>query len=264
MTNQDLEHIGAYLRGELNEEQRQLLEDRLEQDADFESLFRLEKAQFEALSDGLWSTDVTANEELEQYKVAARSQAVRNLNAQLESRRSGNSDSKVIPLYKRPLFKWVAAVVLIALVMASLLLGGKRSPETLYAQYIDLDDVPSLTSRSNEDSLLTNFETVFKAGNYRQFITEVETISNREDENASLLIYKGLSYLELNNAEAALNSFDDLIESDLLDAPRGYWFKALAFLKTGQSEKAREVLQLLVEADSYKAEEAAEILQKLK
>ncbi|WP_435578127.1 anti-sigma factor family protein [Gilvibacter sp.] len=208
MTNQDLKDIIALLRGELTADEAQRLQKRLEADPELMEYYLLEKQQFEALDESQWPKATTDDKDFKKFHKAAQSDAVINLQQQLEARKVNTT--KVIPLYQRSYFKWVAAVAIIALVVSGLLLGGQEDPQTLYAQYIDMDDVPTLTVRSDSDSIYGVLENQFQSGNYQEFLSNLQE-NDTLPANASLLLYEGLAYTELNNATKAIETFDELI-----------------------------------------------------
>ncbi|MDC7996676.1 anti-sigma factor family protein [Gilvibacter sediminis] len=260
MTNQDLKEISALLRGELSAEEAQSLQNRLEADPELMENYLLEKQQFTALDESQWLKANTADKDFKKFHNAAQSDAVKNLNQHLETRK--HSPTKVVPLYQRTYFKWVAAVAVIALVISGILLGGQDDPQTLYAQYIDMDDVPTLTVRSDRDSIYGILENQFQNGNYQEFLSNLKE-NDTLPANASLLLYEGLAYNELNDAPKAIETFDELIASDLIDAPRGYWFKALALIKSEDVNEAKTVLEFIVNNNLYNADKAKELLSDL-
>ena len=260
MTNQDLKDIIALLRGELTADDAQRLQNRLEADPELMEIYLLEKQQFEALDESQWPKATPADEDFKKFHNAAQSDPVKNLHQYLESRKG--TPTKVIPLYQRSYFKWAAAVVIIALVVSGLLLGGQQDPQTLYAQYLDMDDVPTLTVRSESDSIYGVLENQFQNGNYQEFLSNLQE-NDTLPANASLLLYEGLAYNELNNAARSIEAFDELIASDLIDAPRGHWFKALALLKSEDVNEAKTVLDFIVNNDLYNADKAKELLSDL-
>lgn len=261
MSQQDLEYIIAFLRDELDEVQRQDFLTRLDSEANFKALFDLEKQQFDALGDASWPLADSKDETLKMYEQAANSDTIKALNDKLNSRKG--RQKKSVPVYKLPLVRWAAAVVLIALVLASLLLGGKQTPQELYAQYLNLDDIPSLTVRSDQDSTLVAMEGMFRSGYYGSFINLAREHAELVENNSSLLLYQGLSYLEQQKLDEAISVFDKLIASDLIDAPRGHWFKALAYLKRNQPEKAKEILEYIINNKLFNTSEAEALLKQL-
>lgn len=260
MTDQDLKIITAHLRGELSETAQEAFLKRLSSDTEFKEAYLLEKAQFEVLAADNWTTASKVDPEFDKFHKAAKSESVRSLARELETR--SNSKGRVRSLYRRPYFKWAAAVVLVALVLGSLFLGAKEDPQTLYAQYIDLDDIPYLTVRSDSDSIYSILEQEFRSENYDDFLNLLE----QQDElnpNASIYLYEGMAHIALNNNTKALSVFETLIASDLMDAPRGYWFKALALLKSGKIDEAKDLLSYIDDNNLYNSDKAKELLREL-
>lgn len=264
MTQEESEQIGAFLRGDLTKAELEKFNARLESDGDFKRQFEIEQKLFLALGDTNWATTSSSDPGFEQMYKAASSDEIKQLDQLLTQRRTGSKEAKVIPLYKKPWFKWVAAIIVVGLVVSSLLLGGKQSPEELYASYLNLEEVPTLTVRGSDTIALNNkLEALFASADYDGFLSVFENTGDGLEPNPTLLTYAGLAYLKTDRDKMALKSFDQLIASTFLDAQRGYWYKALVYLKMGQSEQAKTILQKIDSESLYKAESAREILEKL-
>ena len=69
--------------------------------------------------------------------------------------------------------------------------------------------------------------------------------------------------MESGNLENAKTTFDQLIESDLLDASKGYWYKALLFLKKGEEQEAKVILEKIKSESLYNSLKAGELLEEL-
>ena len=61
----------------------------------------------------------------------------------------------------------------------------------------------------------------------------------------------------------AIETFNQLIESKLLDASKGYWYKALAYVKAGDKEQAKALLEKITSDSLYNHQKAEELLDKL-
>jgi len=140
-----------------------------------------------------------------------------------------------------------------------------NSTEDLFLKHYNLNDLPSLAKRSDANNDLTKGMNAFKIKEYKKALYFFGKINEKYIlKNPSLFLYVGVANLELNKNEKAINTFDKLINSNLLDASKGYWFKALVYLKSKNVVKAKETLLIIASNKSnYKYKEAKSILEKL-
>jgi len=139
-------------------------------------------------------------------------------------------------------------------------------PEKLFAQYYTNDDLPSVITRDDGLTLFENGVLAFQDANFQEALEYFEQYENETgSKEVSLSLYRGATYLELNNSEAAIQEFDQVIASNSLDRSKGLWFKAMAYLKSKDETKAIEMLiEITEDASNFNAEEAMDILAKLK
>ena len=77
--------------------------------------------------------------------------------------------------------------------------------------------------------------------------------------------YTGLCYLEKNNFDNAIMSFQKVIdEKDNLFTEQAEWYMALCFLKTNETKNAFTILNRIVETKGYYQKNAKELLKKMK
>ena len=89
-------------------------------------------------------------------------------------------------------------------------------------------------------------------------------MANEANPNPEAHLYIGASYLQLDNQKETIEAYDTLINSNALNRSKGYWFKALAYLKFGEEEKAKAALvQIKNNPTFFKHQEAIELLDKL-
>ncbi len=83
-------------------------------------------------------------------------------------------------------------------------------------------------------------------------------ISRLNDDDATAVFYKGLSYLYVGEYQNAITSFSSLETSRYNEQAR--WFTALALLKSGKITEGKIVLNAIVSNNGYKSSEARELL----
>ncbi len=161
----------------------------------------------------------------------------------------------------------IAVAASIALLISFFLNDGKKTNSEVYSLYDSWNELPSLIERGHsENEALVNGERAFERGDYKVAKEHLnEAISNMEDFNAHAVLYLGLSQLELNEYDEALSSFQKLIESNSIDASKGYWYKGLAYLKMDDKVNAVDLFEKIVaNTANYNYEKAIEVLEKIK
>jgi len=165
---------------------------------------------------------------------------------------------------KKNYFSYIAIAASIVVLVGYFIFNSSPTSLEIYSEYNNWSNLPSLTSRSDSDNaLLVNGEKAFldkdfeKAENY--FSTYLKDLNH-----PNALLYFGVSNMELGNHDKALNAFNQLIESNAIDSSKGYWYKALTYLKMDDRESVIETLNIILENGSnYNYTEAQELLEKL-
>ncbi len=155
-----------------------------------------------------------------------------------------------------------AAAILVIFLISQLVFQQNATPQELYAEYKNWEDVPSLTVKGTPDAEMAQAEALFLERKYAEAITIFE--KQLPTQHPHLLIYMGISYLELNAIEKARHSFDTLLQSNTLDSHKAYWYIALSYLKQGDHTKAITYLELVrSNPKNYGYEQAEELLEAL-
>ncbi|WP_290702158.1 tetratricopeptide repeat protein, partial [Lacinutrix sp.] len=78
-------------------------------------------------------------------------------------------------------------------------------------------------------------------------------------------LYLGVSQLELENYTEALKNFQKIIDSKTMDQSKGYWYKALTYLKMDDRENAIKEFEISAYSPKhFNHVEARELLKELK
>lgn len=269
MINEDDQLIHDFLNGLLSEVQIKEVEQRMHLDSIFREKILIEKQLFETLNPNDWSFAENVNhQKKETYSTIYNSkeatdfkQTLIKVNSEYQNSQK-NTSKKTI----RKFFYPVAAAILI--------IGGlifmypkKENLKDVYASSINFSELPSMVVRSESESksTLIKAQNAFEAKDYKNALV---LISSQEKvirkQRGVLLLYKGISQMELEDYDTALKTFDSLSTSNFIDAPKGIWYKALLFLKKGDKKAARIALEKIISnPNHYKYEKAKEILKKL-
>lgn len=141
------------------------------------------------------------------------------------------------------------------------------SNDNIYEDYNSWNELPSLIERGDAlDSNLEQAENAFVKKNfnlantlYLQYLKE-----STNESNVTVYLYLGITELELKQKEKALAYFDNVITSNSIDFSKGYWYKALVYLKFEEHENAKKQLRIITQEQSnYNYKEAKKLLKKL-
>lgn len=158
-----------------------------------------------------------------------------------------------------------AAVILLLIAIRVVWWSPNLDVETLYSEYYSANDLPSLVQRSDSENTLYIGIEAFKNQDYKKALTIFENYETSETEvNYSLFLYKGITYSELNNLDAAIKAFDVVTHSKTLDNSKGLWFEALTYLKFKDEVNAKKTLETIsLNASNFKFKDAQTLLKKL-
>lgn len=250
--------IDNYLKGLLSEKEEQAFRVRLSLDASFKEQFDLEYKLFNALNEDSWSYIERNSPEVDEYKnllegddMMALKKTLSETNEAINSKTSSN---------RRNIFIYLAAASVVLFLGFQIFFNQDMSNQELYDSYVGLDDLPSFVSRSDAPNSLSKAQELFEDGKFKDAISIFELEQNGNNNIAQILIYKGLAYTELGEFDEAQLTFDKLINSNLLDAEKGYWYKGLSYLKSDQVEEAKTIFQKILAENLYNKSKAEELL----
>ncbi len=173
--------------------------------------------------------------------------------------------------FKRPVFSWrflsaIAASALILITVGYLVFNPKKTSENIYNQFYTT--YPNLVSSiqrgaDSEDpkaqafSFYENKKFTIAEKHFRQLL-------NNEPKAPDLNLYAGLTELELDHPDQALDFFNVVIENP----PNQYiqqalWYAALASLKQNNRQKTRAFANQLLGIKGFYAVKAQQLLSAL-
>lgn len=266
MNLEDDIQIERFLRKELSQEEKKSFEDRLASDQEFKEYFLFEKEMFETLNEDEWSFIEDRNsEEVKAYQKVFESNEIKQLQLELKkglaNYKNEKKKGKLITLFTT----LAAAAVLLLFIFKPLLNSGIGNPQ-LYAEEQLSIGLMSFVERGDESEgkkVLIEAERLFKAQKYKEASIIFDRALEQVKTNSAIYIYAAISHIKLKEYKKAENILESLIQSDLLDAEKGYWYKSLVYLKLKQEKKAKKNLKLIVEKKYFRNEEAKRILEKL-
>jgi hypothetical protein len=169
----------------------------------------------------------------------------------------------------------IAASVIIVLGIGALIFNtySSEEPAKLYAAYFEpYRNIIRPVERGEEDgSIEAKAFQAYENAEFYKAVNLFNSLESFEDEDNDYIdFYKGISFMALgksNEAKEILLPIATEVEKGDYDlSQKANWYLALAYLSSGEIEKAKSQLYMIAhdKAFTFKKEEAEEILEKLK
>ncbi|MEM6344813.1 MAG: hypothetical protein AAF927_13060 [Bacteroidota bacterium] len=168
-------------------------------------------------------------------------------------------EAKTIPFRNIAFYATVAATVLFLLVYNFYPSGERQSYQEFATAYYE--PYPMTFSRSGEGAEFAQMATqAYQAGDYAGAIPLLEDWKAQNEGPDIPTFYLGHCYYQTGAFAMALNEWERITDSSPY-FEQTTWFRALAHLQMEQAEKAKEILQYIVDTGyHYKLEEAKALL----
>jgi hypothetical protein len=239
--------IEAYLDGSLEKEKVEEIKARAEMDAEFADLIRLHKE----INDSIQDNELNSlRQELRRISVS-KEYSIYRVSFPLK---------RIIQIAAAFLFVIIVSAVVIKRVFPGY--SGSAVFDTYYVKY-----EPDVITRSDNliKNSLENAQLLYQTGNYTECVRILDNMVSNDKQNYLLLFYRGLTKIELQQPEEAINDF--------LKIPPDWnnpysihrnWYLALCLIETGQAGKADPLLKRLSIGDGFYSERAKKILDKIR
>jgi tetratricopeptide (TPR) repeat protein len=160
----------------------------------------------------------------------------------------------------RKMWKYAAAAAIFSTVLVSAyFLSATSTPQQMAQTFIteEFADLGSLMSVGDSIEMGKRLNT---DGQYQEALAVFEGVLAREPENVKALEFAGIEALQLNDYDKALKYFGALAAKQGLISNPGNFYTAVTLMKRnqpGDSEKAKELLELVVKENSTHSERAS-------
>ena len=236
--------IDAYLKGELNEEEKQQFEKEIDKD--------------EMLAQELHFHDMTQHhiELLEDRRITEQVKAIHQEELKKRKRKA---------VVKQIRYWVVAASILLVLALSWRLWNSPTTnPDALYAEYYTAYELPF--GNRNEQNSLTEAGAFYLAGDYENAAPIMEGLLVSDPNLSKLQFALGICKMELEQWDQAIPLFEQLIKNkDVLYADNARWYLALCALKLNNPTTAIEQLEILKNAEGAVFQDnAVELLKSIK
>lgn len=260
MKEQDQKLIHKYLREELNPEEIELLNDKKGSDKEFKKRLELELNLYSSLDEKSWSfiNNSNSNEVKKIQRLFQNEDSKRLKRKILEAQTtySVQSNSRRKWIY----YSIVAAVVIT--ISTIIFWPNKLTNQELYSEYLKTEDLTELVDRGRSDSILSSSQNAF---NRKDFPEVIELLSPEIEKttNGNIFIYLTIAHMETSDYLGAEKVLSLLINSELLDSQKGYWYRSLLYIKSDRIEDAKEELKLIIDQNYYNRDNALELLDRI-
>jgi len=253
--------IERFLKNELSKEETQSFLDRLNVDADFKERVILERQLFDSLDENSWSfIEEKDLYEVNVYEAILTSSETKNIKKAIEEAQESYQNSQ------KPSKNWllyVAAAIIVVLFSTLIFNTKPQSNQDLFASYLQETNLLSLVDRGEYNSVFNIAQTSFDNKEYSKVVNTLSGVVDTVN-SGNAYIYLAISQIEIKNYANAEQTLDKLINSDLLDSQKGYWYKGLLYLKSDQIEKSKKELKNIIQNSYYNFEKAKELLKEIR
>ncbi len=225
ISQEEFERVEAYLHGQLSNDDLIIFKKRLNEENGF-------KSKVDDIKTVLTGIETQAlKEQLDVFH----KNIVQTSNANVSTK------TKVRHLH----WKKIAVAAALIIAAGSFWFISGNSNERLYAKYFTPDPGLPTTMGSSDNYEFYEAMVDYKQGNYQTAISKWEILQNSKPKNDTLNYFLGVAHLANKNEEIAISFLEDAIKNDEFQfANDGYFYLGLAYLKSGNIEKAKANFEL--------------------
>lgn len=262
MNQEVFDTVKKYYNGVLPDDERSAFENKVMEDTAFAEEARSYARMLEAI-------DRFGDKELD----AELTQLGRKLMAEGEQAHTAPEETTAKIRTLRPQ-RWVwvaAAAVFVILILSIPFLNSDpaTSPEELFAAHYVPKDIPGSRSETDptpSEELWRAAAEAFSAKKYEEAAGLFEQVisDSTSTKKSEAWLFLGITRIELKQTEKAIEAFERVSQSSLSVADAN-WYMALSYLRINQPEKARPLLEEIVQypPDSERKSQAEKILSQL-
>ena len=161
--------------------------------------------------------------------------------------------------------KWLAAACILVIVGIGLMyfFDKPTANEIYFAHFKTYENVVNPITRGETGKNLADSSFIsYEKGEYKKAAEGFAQLFS-ETGKSYYLLYEANAYLAYEKPEKAIPLLEKQLSYQDEFSEKSKWYLALAYLKTGEIEKAKTLFEEIKVAGSYKAEEAGEIIKDL-
>lgn len=231
--------IQRYFSNSLSKEEKVLFDDLLKNNQQFSDQFHFEQDLQKAISD--------------QKRTELKSKLMDFEKDTVASPNNGKSSVN----YK----KWLVAASIVVLLGLGYLQFSNPNLNTLYNDNFQVypNTEVSITRGEDAETVERTAFIAYETGDYEKALQLFMELP----EQPYINFYKAQCYLQLEQFSKAVELFKLNVSKGTKYIPESYWYMALANLKLGDEEKAKDALTYLVQHFDYHKEKAKELISRL-
>lgn len=141
--------------------------------------------------------------------------------------------------------------------------GEERLIQSIYREYHQAPENVNVLSYRSAQSIVTEYSRAFEVydlGNYRRAASLLAELDNQND---TVQFYLGSSLMEIGRYTRAADCFRQVLSRGSYRTDQAHWQLALALLKAGDVQGARENLLVLANHPNYFSNKSLEVLKKI-
>ncbi|MFO7256057.1 MAG: tetratricopeptide repeat protein [Bacteroidota bacterium] len=242
-TEYDIDLVERYFDNELSEGESALVDTRLKTDAEFKAIFDRERALIRSIRAAGLSRDLQLLKEIERGISASNKGRVRTL---------------------QPWYYAAAAAVALFVVATVWLIPHRETPDELFNDYFTpVSNTFSPVLRGEDVPSQPEAFAYYDQGDYVTAASLFGEMLTQKAHPDVLLLSANANLAAGNTAVAEENLLTLIREFDEYDTP-AKWYLGLCYLKQGNIDKARAVLEELGQREVFYTGQARELLKKVK
>lgn len=255
-----------FLNGTLSPDELLAFEQELASNPEFEEYVLLSKQLKQALSKDAWFTHKNTGEQYETVKKWYQEEDVLAFKEKLRQHANQEFDTEKKVFSLKKYWLPIAAACIVLFITIIIQFTAQPSMKELYTTYGTWNDTPSFIVQ--DEHIMTskeNIERSYKNGQYKKCISLADSfLETAVSDRTNVMIYKGFSFVQLNQNKEAIAVFKQISENNTIDASKGLWYMALVYLKTEDLENLQQTLELITASDTnYQYSKALQLLDEL-
>jgi TolA-binding protein len=159
-----------------------------------------------------------------------------------------------------------AAAIIGAFFLIKLLLPS-NDPDKLFEKYYEPLSAISAVTRSADATLMNSYASAiesYKNKNYLAAAAGFSDVISKDPQNTSSRFFMGITQMALGNYEQSKSFLKEVISRQDEYIKEARWYLGLAYLKTGDSEKANDCFETLAQTPGFYSDRAEKILRRLR
>jgi hypothetical protein len=164
---------------------------------------------------------------------------------------------------KKVIFQLAAAVLVISMLLFKTLTPS-YSGNSVYEKYYEPLDANSFRLRGNSREVggkLQEGIDYYLSWDYTNAELAFNELRKMNENLQEVLLFSGLSEMGKGNFPAAIKLLNDLLSAEDQFVPEAQWYLGLCYIKTGEVQKARSLMETLSETEGIYKKKAQHILQ---